>query len=66
MSEADKINGLDHSVGVMFHPYHLKGNAVWDFKAMGMAFVDFGEYVMQEGLTIRLPRRGLELNYIPK
>ena len=71
--DADKIEGLAHSVWVMFHPYQPHqphpsngGRVEWDFRGMALAIAGFGEYVMQENLTIRLPRKGLELNYIPK
>jgi len=67
MSEEDKVNGLDHSVWVMFHPYQEKKmeNVNW-FRAMALAIVGFGEYVMRENLTARFPKNGLDLNYVPK
>ncbi len=65
MSKEDKVNGLDHSVWVMFHPYQEKKmeNVNW-LRAMALAIVGFGEYVLRENLTARFPE--LDLNYVPE
>lgn len=62
-----KINGLEHSVWVMFHPYQKKKmEQVGRFKAMALAIVSFGDYVIRENLTARFPKRGLNINHIPE
>lgn len=63
----DKINGLDPSVMVIFHPYQEKKmkNVHW-VKAMALAIIGLGEYILKENLTARFPKDGLDLNYIPK
>ncbi len=62
----DKINGLVHSVFVLFHPYQEKKiENVGKFKAMAMAITSFADYVIREKLTARLPYNGLNINQIP-
>ena len=65
--DEDKINGLVHSVWVMFHPYQEKKmEGVGKFKAMSLAIVSFGDYIIREKLTARLPYKHLDINHIPE
>ncbi|HLC32201.1 MAG TPA: hypothetical protein VJJ82_00075 [Candidatus Nanoarchaeia archaeon] len=62
----NKINGLDHSVWVMFHPYQEKKmKNVGPSRAMALAIVSFGDYVIREKLTARFPKGGLNINHVP-
>jgi|SRR3989344_1977358 len=64
--DEDKINGLIHSVFVMFHPYQEKKmEGVSKFKAMALAIISFGDYMIREKITARLPYNRLDINHIP-
>ena len=64
--DEDKINGLIHSVFVMFHPYQEKKmEGVSKFKAMALAITSFADYVIREKITARLPYNRLDINHIP-
>ncbi len=62
-----KINGQVPAIELSFHPSQRKEmEGVTPAKAMALAIVDFGDYVMREGLTARFTKNALDLNYVPE
>lgn len=64
-----KINGRDPSVTLMVHPsqYSPKGKemeGVSPLRALAIAIVGLGEYIIQERLTARFTKNGLDITYI--
>ena len=66
LDEEDRINGLDHVMFVMFHPYQKKSMEGRNHRqAMAFVIAEFGEYIIQQKLTARLPYHGLDINHVP-
>ena len=66
--DEDKINGRIPSIALSFHPSNFR-NPMKDVdptRAMALAIIDFGEYVMKEGLTAKFTKNELNLNYVPE
>lgn len=73
-----KINGRDPSVTLMVHPsqydrqyqdFSHRGKemeGVSSFRALAIGIVALGEYIIQERLTARFTKNGLDITYIPK
>ena len=62
-----KIDGRDPSVTIMVHCSQRKEmEGVSSYKAMALAIVALGEYIIQEGLTAKFTKNGLDITYIPK
>ncbi len=60
LGEKDRIDDVDHSIWISFHPYQKKKmRGVKGVRAMALAIADFGDYVIRENLTVRFPKANL-------
>jgi hypothetical protein len=57
----DRIDGVEHSMHLMFHPLKRYRQTA-DMKSV---ILDFGEYIIEQGYTVRLPQHRLGINCVP-
>ncbi len=59
-----QVNGLDHCIWIVLHPYNDHRTKAWNFHEMTSNIIDLSEYIIEQNLTARFPKEGLELNYV--